>query len=99
MTLRCDHCRRPLGLVVRRYWHMRFCSAGCTRAYQRRLRDDTKQKIVKIVEPEGGAHAAPRLIDRLFGSRPMSEPNRRLAGKLSLTDVGTVGGAKSLFGR
>lgn len=80
MTLRCDHCRRPLGLVVRRYWRMRFCSAGCVQAYQQRLQDNTKDKIAKLREIKGKAHAAPRATDRLFGSHARPETNRRLAG-------------------
>jgi hypothetical protein len=80
MTLRCDHCRRPLGLVVRRYWRMRFCSAGCVQAYQQRLQDNTKDKIAKLHEINGKAHAAPRAAGRLFGSHARPETNRRLAG-------------------
>jgi hypothetical protein len=80
MTMRCDHCRRPLGLIVRRYWHMRFCSAGCRQAYQRRLHDDTKEKIAKLGGIDGDARAAPRSAGRLFGSRPRPEANRNLAG-------------------
>jgi hypothetical protein len=80
MRVRCDHCRRPLGLIVRRYWHMRFCSAGCMQAYQQRLQDDTKEKIAKLRTPDDDARRAPRLADRLFGSRPRPETNRPLAG-------------------
>jgi hypothetical protein len=80
MTMRCDHCRRPLGLIVRRYWHMRFCSAGCMQAYQRRLNDDTKEKIAKLGGIRGDARGALRFASRLFGPRPRPEPNRRLAG-------------------
>ena len=43
--LRCDHCREEPGLGVHRYWHMRFCSAACMAAYQRRLGPETKAKI------------------------------------------------------
>jgi hypothetical protein len=80
MTVRCDHCRRPLGLIVRRYWHMRFCSAGCMQAYQQRLQDDTKEKIAKLRTSDGDAHGAPRLTGRLFGSGPRPETTRRLSG-------------------
>jgi hypothetical protein len=80
MTVRCDHCRRPLGLIVRRYWHMRFCSAGCMQAYQQRLQDDTKEKIAKLRASDDGAHGAPRLTGRLFGSGPAPETTRRLFG-------------------
>jgi len=80
MTLRCDHCRRPLGLMVRRYWHMRFCSAGCVQAYQQRLQDATKDKIARLREIDGDARGTPSFAGRRFGSRARQEPNRRLAG-------------------
>jgi len=80
MTVRCDHCRRPLGIMVRRYWHMRFCSAACVAAYQHRLHDDTKQKIANIRQANSGGGEQPRLSERLFGPRPRSDSARRLAG-------------------
>jgi hypothetical protein len=80
MTVRCDHCRRPLGVLVRRYWHMRFCSAACVQAYQRRLQDGTKQKIAKIRHTDSGGGEQPRLAARLFGRRAQPDPARRLAG-------------------
>jgi len=80
MTVRCDHCRRPLGIMVRRYWHMRFCSAACVAAYQHRLHDDTKQKIANIRQANSGGGEQPRLSERLFGPRPRSDSTRRLAG-------------------
>jgi hypothetical protein len=79
MTMRCDHCRRPLGLIVRRYWHMRFCSAACVQAYQQRLQDDTREKIAKLREIDGDA-PVPRFTGRLFGSHARLDANRRLAG-------------------
>lgn len=48
MTMRCDHCRGPLGLISHRYWRMRFCSAACKDAYQQRLNDATKAKIHRL---------------------------------------------------
>ncbi len=48
MKGRCDHCRRNLGLLVHRYWHMRFCSAACMHAYQHRLGEETKAKIFRL---------------------------------------------------
>jgi len=80
MSLRCDHCRRPLGVMVRRYWHMRFCSAACVRAYQRRLHDDTKQKIAKIRDADSVAANSRAWPERLFGPRAPSDSARRLAG-------------------
>jgi hypothetical protein len=80
MKLRCDHCRRPLGLMVRRYWHMRFCSAGCMQAYQQRLQDGTKDKIARLRKIDGDARGMSRFTGRLFGSRAGQDANRRLAG-------------------
>ena len=37
VSSRCDYCRKPFGLVVHRYFRMRFCSLGCLKAYQERL--------------------------------------------------------------
>jgi hypothetical protein len=79
MTLRCDHCRQPLGAMVRRYWHMRFCSDACRQAYQRRLHDDTKQKIARIRDAEYGRPGAPRLAKRLFGPQSRADSARPLA--------------------
>ena len=45
MSLRCDHCRQQMGLIVYRYWQMRFCSTPCKDAYQHRLSEETKVKI------------------------------------------------------
>lgn len=45
MTVRCDYCRGKFGLIVHRYWRMRFCSAPCAHAYQERLHGETKAKI------------------------------------------------------
>jgi hypothetical protein len=43
--MRCDHRRRAFGLIIHRYWRMRFCSADCLTAYQRRLDQETIAKI------------------------------------------------------
>jgi len=42
---RCDHCGGPLGLIVRRYYHMRFCCNAHVEAYRRRLSETTRAKI------------------------------------------------------
>ncbi len=48
-TFRCDYCRRLLGRRVDNYWYdMRFCSAACVGAYQRRLREETVAKIRQL---------------------------------------------------
>lgn len=80
MTLRCDHCRRPLGLMVHRYWRMRFCSTACIAAYQRRLHDDTKQKIADFRDVDSGHREQPRLADRLFTRGARIESAKRLTG-------------------
>jgi hypothetical protein len=49
--LRCDHCRGALGLMIHRYWRMRFCSADCAQAYQQRLQGKTKAKIRLLNHP------------------------------------------------
>jgi hypothetical protein len=43
--MRCDHCRKPFGLIVHRFWRMRFCSTDCLAAYRRRLGEETIAKI------------------------------------------------------
>ena len=45
ITRRCDHCRKSLGLIVKYYWRMQFCSAECVKAYQCRLEEGTLAKI------------------------------------------------------
>jgi hypothetical protein len=47
-SLCCDHCHEKLRFPVHRYWRMRFCSAACMNAYQKRLSPDTQQKIYEI---------------------------------------------------
>ena len=77
MTLRCDHCRGRLGLTIHRYWHMRFCSASCMRAYQHRLNEDTKAKIQRL---DGPARERQPAITRLLGSRMPAGVPRHFAG-------------------
>ena len=64
MTMHCDYCRQTLGRSVVRYWHMRFCSTACGRAYEDRLQDATKVKISCIdvgrSGPDTGRHLVPR---------------------------------------
>jgi hypothetical protein len=45
MTHRCDHCGGPLGLIVHRYYQMRFCCEAHAEAYRRRLTEDTRAKV------------------------------------------------------
>src|SRR5215470_13506646 len=51
-VMRCDHCRRPLGPSLHRYWRMRFCSNGCEAAYLARLDPLTRQKLAERVRIE-----------------------------------------------
>jgi hypothetical protein len=46
--LRCDHCRGRLGFDTQLYWRMRFCSSACVADYQRRLAEETKEKIRRL---------------------------------------------------
>jgi hypothetical protein len=48
MTIRCDYCRGKFGLIVHRYWRMRFCCTSCADAYQQRLHGETKAKIRRL---------------------------------------------------
>jgi hypothetical protein len=66
--------------MVRRYWHMRFCSVACMAAYQRRLHDATKQKIAKIRDGASAHHKQPRVSARLVEPRARTDSARRLAG-------------------
>ena len=47
-TARCDFCRKSFGLILRRYYRMRFCSADCLKAYQGRLDDLTMTRIHRV---------------------------------------------------
>jgi hypothetical protein len=56
MTKRCDYCRGKFGLVIHRYWRMRFCCAACAHAYQQRLHGVTRAKIRRLeVTPAASA--------------------------------------------
>jgi hypothetical protein len=43
--MRCDHCRKSFGLILHRYFRLRFCSADCLKTYQGRLDELTMMKI------------------------------------------------------
>src|SRR5438067_1694748 len=47
--LPCDHCRGQVGVIVQRYWRMRFCSTACMNEYQQRLSTETQLKILTLV--------------------------------------------------
>lgn len=47
MKVCCDFCRGKLGLMVHRYWRMRFCSSACVHGYEQRV-DETKAKIRRL---------------------------------------------------
>jgi hypothetical protein len=76
--MRCDHCRKSFGLVIHRYWRMRFCSADCWAAYQNRLDEDTKTKIRRLdfvgATNGVGQRVVPVLSNRSFSqeARPAS---------------------------
>jgi hypothetical protein len=75
MTLRCDHCRNALRADIHHYWRMRFCSASCKQAYQRRLQDNTRLKIRRLV-----AVARPAMNARSKASQTAVNLAQRLAG-------------------
>jgi hypothetical protein len=62
--MQCDYCRGKFGLIVHRYWRMRFCCSDCAQAYQQRLHDETKAKIRDLAgvavanAPPPGSHLA-----------------------------------------
>ena len=55
MKIKCDHCRKQIGLTVQRYWRMRFCSADCIRGYQDRLDEITLGKVLRLEIQLGGS--------------------------------------------
>lgn len=64
MKLCCDYCRGKFGLMVHRYWHLRFCSSACAQGYERRL-DEIKARIRRLNYGSGGKTTA---IESLPGS-------------------------------
>jgi hypothetical protein len=57
--MRCDHRRKSFGLILHRYFRMRFCSADCLSAYQCRPDDLT---IIKIHSRDLRAAGASTLV-------------------------------------
>jgi hypothetical protein len=57
MKVCCDFCRGKLGLMVHRYWRMRFCSSTCVHGYEQRV-DETKAKIRRLSYSAGNDAAA-----------------------------------------
>src|SRR5215470_2330706 len=51
---RCDHCGGHLGLIVHRYYCMRFCCNAHMETYRRRLTERTGTKIQLLNDPERG---------------------------------------------
>jgi hypothetical protein len=45
---RCDYCGGPLGLIVDRYYRMRFCCKAHMSAYKQRLTMETRAKIRQL---------------------------------------------------
>jgi hypothetical protein len=69
LTRRCDFCRGRLGLIIHRYYRMRFCCAAHLRAYRQRLTEDTRAKI-RHLAPRAGADDSglPAIIPRPQGA-------------------------------
>lgn len=63
MKAHCDFCRGGLGLIVHRYWYMRFCSSACVQGYEQR-RDEATVKIRGLDDSAGNDAAT---IDSLAG--------------------------------
>jgi len=76
MTLRCDYCRGPFGLIIQRYWRMRFCSEACKKSYQGRLGEITRDKIGRLDHLECDA---PVTNDHQSVPRPVRGFGRRFA--------------------
>lgn len=77
MTIRCDYCRGKFGLIVHRYWRMRFCSAACAQAYEQRLHDETRAKIRHLADT---AAAKPAAKLPALGSRFIADTIRHFGG-------------------
>ena len=45
---RCDYCGGHLGLIVDRYYRMRFCCKAHMSAYKQRLTMETRAKIQQL---------------------------------------------------
>jgi hypothetical protein len=45
---RCDYCGGHLGLIVARYYRMRFCCKAHMSAYKQRLTVETRAKIQQL---------------------------------------------------
>jgi len=45
---RCDYCGGHIGLIVNRYYRMRFCCEGHMSAYKQRLTTETRVKIRQL---------------------------------------------------
>jgi hypothetical protein len=41
----CNHCHGQLGLIVHRKWMLRFCSKSCKKAYEHKLREESRAKL------------------------------------------------------
>jgi hypothetical protein len=61
-SLRCDHCRGNLGFRVQHYWRMRFCSANCATAYQKRLSARTQAKMRALSDEIKDPQAQPMML-------------------------------------
>jgi hypothetical protein len=52
LTRRCDFCGGLLGLIIHRYYRMRFCCEAHMMAYSRRLTEETRIKIRHLASPD-----------------------------------------------
>jgi hypothetical protein len=51
LARKCDFCGGRLGLVIHRYYRMRFCCEAHLGAYRRRLSEETRAKIRRLAFP------------------------------------------------
>jgi len=51
LARKCDFCGGRLGLIIHRYYRMRFCCEAHMTAYGRRLSQETRAKIRRLALP------------------------------------------------
>src|SRR5215831_12591892 len=61
---RCDYCGGHLGLIVDRYYRMRFCCKAHMSAYKQRLTMETRAKIrqLELLAPTLSRYELPEVV-------------------------------------
>jgi hypothetical protein len=57
-TRKCDFCGGRLGLIIHRYYRMRFCCEAHMSGYHQRLTEETRAKIRLLESRNTGAALA-----------------------------------------